>query len=107
MVTLRPGVAVPPHSHQHGYLVHALTKGQVIKTTYRKGQPVREEHIELTPGEPYYVPRTKRGETISSKNVGRRAVTFGKIEDPREPETWHFPQRGRKPGKKKAAPKKR
>lgn len=110
MVTLKPGVAVPPHSHEHGYLVHALTKGRVTKTTFRRGKPVREEHIELKPGEPYYVPATRRGETISSKNIGRRPVTFGKIEDPHEPETWQFPPRTRKPRKKgppkKAGPKK-
>lgn len=106
MVTLKGGASVPAHSHSRGYVVHPMSKGSVTKTTYRKGKAVKEEHIELKPGEPYYVPATKPGESISSKNNGRRPITFGKIVDSSEPETWNFPTRTRKPRAKKAAAKK-
>lgn len=106
MVTLKGGAAVPAHSHSRGYVVHPMSKGSVTKTTYRGGKAVKEEHIELTPGQPYYVPPTRRGETISSKNNGRRPVMFGKIVDPGEPETWSFPGRTRSPRTKKKAARK-
>jgi quercetin dioxygenase-like cupin family protein len=91
MVSLKPGAAVPEHSHSRGYVVHPLTKGQVKKTTYRKGKVVKEETIKVVPGQPYYVPPTRPGETISSKNTGRQVITFGKIVDPADPDMWNFP----------------
>jgi quercetin dioxygenase-like cupin family protein len=91
MVNLKPGAAVPPHSHSRGYVVHPLSKGSVKKTTYRKGKVVKEETIKIEPGKPYYVPPTPAGVTISSKNTGRKVITFGKIVDPNDPDLWNFP----------------
>ena len=81
-VHLESGHATPKHSHRHDYVVHPKQDTKLLKTTYRNGVVVSEEHVEHKAGEPYYVSRSEDGTEFTIKNLGNAAMMCEKTQLP-------------------------
>jgi hypothetical protein len=74
------GGTIPPHSHTRDYVVLPHVDGRIKKTTISAGNVVKEEDIDLSPSQPYWITAPGPGVQTTSVNTGTGPVIFSKIE---------------------------
>jgi uncharacterized protein len=79
IVQVAPGATVPPHSHHEGYIVVPFAPSSAERVTHENGKVVNREALMLFPLVPYYVEPTKKNQTISLVNTGKRISPFQKF----------------------------